>query len=540
MKEFRTLASLGFLLIALSTTAATAQTINALSCNQSDVIAALNKASSSTTTVVIPSCPSGAAWTSQGNYTIPSTVTNLTIQGQTSCTGSGDPAQNNLSCNDATVIEDSLSGSGGNALNITVGTGKVLRITGVTFVAGSRSISDHGSLVVSCTDDTSGSGQFRFDHNHASGVSTFMSTNDCFGVMDHNIFSEGAGNQNYLHVWQPTYNQGQGSGNGDGSWAANTDFGTMKFMYLEANKLDNGTDDCTFGGRVVARFNTIVNGSSLQTHPTGGGGSDERGCRAYEIYGNNFSGSNSNPAYNGIFMSSGTALIWDNTSSGGYEHAITLHSMRRDNSTYPETAAPNGWGYCGTSFNGTGSPWDQNTNASTGYPCIDQPGRGKGDLITGMMPSAIDLTSGKMSWVHEALEPVYEWGDKWTPAPGYNGWISNSNPDVLSSNVDYYLWCNASSPTGCSSSFNGSQGTGQGTRASRPSTCTSGVVYFSTDQGSWNSSGNSAGNGVLDLCSSTNSWTNAFYTPYTYPHPLASGSQVVAPAPPFQLPPVAK
>src|SRR5262249_42190914 len=69
--------------------------------------------------------------------------------------------------------------------------------------------------------------------------------------------------------------------------------------------------------------------------------------------------------------------------------------------------------------------------------------------------------------------------------------------------------------------FDGTTGTGYGARASRPATCTTGVAYWSTDQGSWNSSG-AGGNGVLDKCTSTNTWTNAWYVPYDYPNALAN------------------
>ncbi len=71
-------------------------------------------------------------------------------------------------------------------------------------------------------------------------------------------------------------------------------------------------------------------------------------------------------------------------------------------------------------------------------------------------------------------------------------------------------------------SFDGTSGTGFGTRANRSvvaATCTTGVAYWSTDQGSWNSTGAS---GVLDYCDSTNHWTNAWYVPYDYPNPLAT------------------
>jgi hypothetical protein len=81
-------------------------------------------------------------------------------------------------------------------------------------------------------------------------------------------------------------------------------------------------------------------------------------------------------------------------------------------------------------------------------------------------------------------------------------------------------------------SFNGSVGVGYGTLSGRPATCTTGVGYWATDQGSWNSKG-SGGQGVFYKCTSTNTWT-LYYTPYTYPHPLRTGS-IVTPAAPTNL-----
>jgi hypothetical protein len=79
-------------------------------------------------------------------------------------------------------------------------------------------------------------------------------------------------------------------------------------------------------------------------------------------------------------------------------------------------------------------------------------------------------------------------------------------------------------------SFNGTVGVGYGLLSARPSTCTTGVGYWATDQGSWNTSG-SGGQGVLYKCTSTNAWTLS-YTPYAYPHPLRTGvsTSVAAPA----------
>ena len=55
--------------------------------------------------------------------------------------------------------------------------------------------------------------------------------------------------------------------------------------------------------------------------------------------------------------------------------------------------------------------------------------------------------------------------------------------------------------------FNGTVGIGVGLLANRPSTCTTGVAYWATDTK------------TLYKATATNTWT-AYYTPYTYPHPL--------------------
>lgn len=164
-----------------------------------------------------------------------------------------------------------------------------------------------------------------------------------------------------------------------------------------------------------------------------------------------------------------------------------------------------------------GSSWDGNTDL-TGYPCLDQPGRGQSELLSGSMPSIVNTERGNIiAWPNQALEPLREWSNTFTAVPGWGNnddhHVSLGNgSSVLVENRDYYKE---------TASFNGTVGVGVGVRASRPATCTTGVAYWSTDQGgNWHTTNGTANDGTLDVCTATNTWTNAVYTPYTYPHPL--------------------
>ena len=140
--------------------------------------------------------------------------------------------------------------------------------------------------------------------------------------------------------------------------------------------------------------------------------------------------------------------------------------------------------------------------------CLDASTYG-GSLMSGEVP---DIPS----WA-QTLSPTYQFADTGTVTVG---WTSSVSANIIA-NRDYYSM---------NASFNGTSGTGYGPRSSRPSTCTAGVAYFSTDQGTWNQSSplktygpGGISQGVLDICTATNTWTDAAYTPYTYPHPLVNG-----------------
>ncbi len=511
----RTAVWVAFLSLMGIVSVAHAKTITAATCSQPDVQTAVNGAVAGDTVVV----PAGTcAWTAPVSWTAPA---NVILQ------GAGN--QTVLGGGDATVIVDNYASTNPLFSITTASASSTFRLFGFTFRGGSGGIKQNGVVALK-----GNSQNVRLDHSHfdlstysAGGQIGIRTSGWLYGVIDHNIFDDNKGISEGINIWSESIG---GGSFGDGGWAMDTGFGTNAFMFIEDNTFNRGimADDCDSGGKEVFRHN-IVNVAQTQTHPTGSAFRN-RGCRAKETYLNTFNG---DPACNGgagfgscvfnaLFLSSGPSLIWGNTApivsagaGSGYQWLISLHAMRRNNGTYPQTATPNGWGYCGTSFNGTGSNWDQNSTATNGGACLDQPGRGKGDLLANDFPNAKNSTTGTIAWPHQALEPVYEWLDSITPVPSNpGGIINNYNSEVLVQNRDFYVG---------TSSFNGTSGVGSGQLSARPATCIPMVAYWATDTS------------TLYQCSSTNTWI-AYYTPYTYPHPLvSSGSPGPSKAPPQNL-----
>lgn len=143
--------------------------------------------------------------------------------------------------------------------------------------------------------------------------------------------------------------------------------------------------------------------------------------------------------------------------------------------------------------------------------CLDQPGVSGGSYLSGTVPLPITPTA-------QIIVPVYEFDDNGPVGYGNHVWADSLN---VVDNANFYQM---------KSSFDGSSGTGFGTLANRPSSCTPHVGYWATDQGNWNQSGGEQGE--LFVCTAPNIWT-LYYTPYTYPHPLAQEGS--PPAPPTGL-----
>jgi hypothetical protein len=135
---------------------------------------------------------------------------------------------------------------------------------------------------------------------------------------------------------------------------------------------------------------------------------------------------------------------------------------------------------------------------------LDQPGRGKGDLLADKDPVATG------SWPHQALEPVYAWGNTYNKSRQVD--VTSKYPTIRE-NHDFY---NQKTP------FDGTAGVGVGKLADRPKTCTPGVAYWTTDQGKWDRT-HDGPDGQLYICTEPDKWS-LYYKPYIYPHPLVSGS----------------
>jgi hypothetical protein len=503
---------------------ANAATITAASGSSSDVQTAINLAVSGDTV----SIPTGtSSWTAGIAWTAPA---NVTLKGAgTSVTGG----------EDKTVIIDNIA-SGDAVMNIDIATSGVFRITGITIQSGTGATKDGGTLKFI------GPGVIRVDHMHFVMTSTanykvMLIGEGVFGVMHNSILDLLDLNGIYLYNGRSGPTETTAMGNLE--WSLPTDFGGTNYFFIEDNIINGSASGGTYPTRLydgftaakaVTRFNTLTSSCISETHDTGHA-PDDRGMRSQEIYGNLVTSTLSkDPNYVAVTMGNGTALVWGNSWDQVYKNIYVLKVTRKNNGTYNQIATPDGWGYAGTAFNGTGSAWDGGTALGTdttlGYPCLDQPGRGQGDLLLGAFPNKTNSTTGTIYWPNQALEPIYIWNNTGSIVSGWGGnTYSDDTGGRVVTNRDYYPPASGIQ-TSSSSPFNGTSGTGWGTLANRPTTCTAGVAYFATDQGSWNTSTTNTygvqmngADGVLYKATAANTWT-LYYTPYTYPHPLRSES----------------
>ena len=406
---------------------------------------------------------------------------------------------------------------------------KLFRLSGFTFggtACGGNGCIDMRRISAGGNGDDNQLSQVRIDHNAINIPMTvpflFMGAGDRRGevdaLFDHNtITSVNAGIVVHMVAGHSITAQGSPE-----AWGTSSR-GTSHAVYIEDNvfTFDDETaalsacSDMHQGGKTVFRFNTVLN-CRPQTH-----GMAHGGVELWEVYGNDIrttvATGNVVTCYGCIQTQGvGELYVFDNQIRGltsvDNSVAITTQNYRSG------SGQPGPLGLCDGTVTGDGNTAPEATYR--GYPCVGQPGRMEADGTP----------------LYGKLAPNAAWGN-------YNGHTSatidlnirgNGTPDYwdehLVANRDYY---------NVTASFDGTSGIGVGTLASRPATCThttspdgddgGGVMYWATDQGSWNtSSSNPYGeqrngvDGVLYRCSATNTWVT-HYTPYTYPHPLQGG-----------------
>ncbi len=461
-------------------------TYPAASCNQVAVSAAITAEQVHPVDGDIIVIPAGScSWT--GSQTLSATFTHsVTVQGAgaisattggTSTTGS-----------DLTTITNNSSTSSSLLYFLTTA-GKSLRVTGLALIG-------TGNLAASGIIDIDGaSASVRVDHNHiytTAGAVGLRFDGSVLGVSDHNYFQSAVGAEPNNPIAVHNGVNWNGSSEvapavGDHSWNDTDHFGASQFMFFEDDNWTNGDiGDAHDGARYILRYSTYT-GSHGQMYNHGLTDARGRSVRAAEVYHFTFATSpvNTAPMYS---INSGTLLYWGNTSTG-HQYMVQADYTRKDNSTYGYGSTPSGWGNCNGS--GTFTGWD---GPSPGYPCLDQPGRGAGDLLSGNFPNVVNTARGNIiAWPRQVLSPVYVWDNTFNDA-GFSpeGILGVGDAALLTDNTDYYQQFGTYGEPG---TFAGTTGVGQGLLSARPSTCTALVAYWATDTQ------------TLYQCSSTNTWT---------------------------------
>lgn len=368
----------------------------ASSCSQGDVSAQLGIASDGDT-VYLPACSGGISWTS-----------GLTISKAITLSGTGIGQ---------TVLIDNVSNGPMLEFNV-FGNAKAWRLTGIEFRGGMITKEWNFMLRMSGSSHLFQIDNCRF-YNWASSSRAIGLFGDQRGVVYSNDFNTGNKFNQSILVNHSNWN---GYSYGDGSWADDDNLGTSKFIFIESNTFTGpakaafpGMVDCYGGSRVVVRYNTI-NNDFVASHGTEST-QRTRGIRAFEVYNNTFN--NTGGAwFTAVYIRGGTGVVYNNsakTSYGSEFARIALFANYRSNSSFTP------WGQC----NGS-SPFDQNAGSPGGYACIDQPGRGKGNLITGDTPNP--------AYPNQAASPIYVWGNS-----GYSQRQAASDSAHVIENRDYIV-----------------------------------------------------------------------------------------------------
>jgi hypothetical protein len=503
-------------LLFAASSSAQARIINAASPSLTDVKSAIASAVDGDTVIV----PAGtAAWTSGLTIT-----KGITIQGQTTTNS------DNGTANDQTVLVDNLVHVPGDQgfFHCTTNTGQSLRITGITFtgVGGRGDTMYNGALRFRGTSD-----QVRIDHCHFTGGlkhNNYIAVySTIYGVADHLVIDNLPSQLGQQRVFN-------GTGYGDLEFSRPAGYGGSQFFFFEDCYINNtpgrftgsGGVDAAHGGKFVMRHCHLFNVEILCHGTEADRG---RGGRAQEIYNNDYHWSYLT-TMDGI--RSGSLIAHDNTFYGTTPRGYALQTYRtfwNYHGFFGGASGDNPWDYNATELDGThvdGHPpylFESGTVSSgtsttltdtskswTTNQWVGYTARRLSDSVIGKVIANTsntltfadagypkpDWANGNQYQIHKVLAALDQ------PCRGAGDLISGDNPPPAWSHQQLepcYSWNNIHSPGGEHINFTPA--------SSSTATLLSGRDYF-------------------------NDTPMPGYTPYVYPHPLVSGVQSTASAPP--------
>jgi hypothetical protein len=257
------------------------------------------------------------------------------------------------------------------------------RISNFTFTGPGGEANE--AIKITNYNSTSFTKGWRIDHNrfvYSNAGETMNVYGLTWGLIDHNTWDTTPGGAPALPLYVYGYlNSETGTGNslyGTAYWNRPMSLGSDEAIYFENNTVNFALGigqpfvfDMDFGGSIVMRYN-VVHNAYIQTHSARTNG---RGGFKYEVYNNVFTDSNARFA----LMRSGSGVFFNNQVNG------TQKTIDIDSQHIPGAAAFSSapLGLC----SGT-NPYDGHIEP-TGWPCLDQPGRGGG--TTGANQESIPL-----------------------------------------------------------------------------------------------------------------------------------------------------
>ncbi|HSD83857.1 MAG TPA: right-handed parallel beta-helix repeat-containing protein, partial [Anaerolineae bacterium] len=330
----------------------TGNVVQAASCSQQDVQAAINAAGDGDFVLI----PAGHC-----TWNVPAAQTPSVIIDNKAITLQGAGIDQTIIADGTSLIWNEVP------LRVNTVLGKHVRITGFTLVGQGTGHYDSFAAIA-----IYGSSQdFRVDHikfDNIAGRSISVS-GKAYGVIDHCEFIQPNG-QGVIVT------DDRGDPQGSTAWEEPMSFGAAGAVFIEDSLFQwssgaDGAIDCGNGGRYVFRHNTVegimVGNHGLDTKP--------RSCMQMEIYHNTFLPSG-HAVYIAVQSRGGTALVFDNTITGSYQLGIGVTNYRSccyaGAACTPSPDPP--FGTC----DGTNA-LDGNISPSAtykGWPCKDQIGRG--------------------------------------------------------------------------------------------------------------------------------------------------------------------